>query len=175
MNFEELLTQFESGIKSFENLDLSEEDILGILNDITLRASNFNKSKIIQFAANYSNFENSSISDAEIREAYFVKSNMRNTDFTKSLLMEVYMNSSNLQLAKFDGAAIVQSYFIGADLRKASFKNCILGDVDFSNSNLRGANFSDTEMTNCKFTDAIQDGIISKNIKSSENIDIFFS
>ena len=175
MRFEDFLCQIQAGITLFERIDLSDENILGLFDGITLRQSILDRTKLIQVSANFSNLESNSIVDAEIQEAFFRESIMTSIDFTGSLLMEVYMNSSNLQRAKFNSAKIAQSYFIGADLRDASFKNCILGGVDFSQSNLQGVDFSDAELIKCKFTDSSQEQITSTNIKLSENIDLFFA
>lgn len=95
-----------------------------------------------------------SLGGADLKGAYFLRTDLRESDFRDADLTEAYFGGSNVVGANFKD-------FLDADLRGADFSWADLARTIFNNTDLRGANFyqaliGSSIFAGCDLTDAIE-------------------
>jgi len=119
--------------------------------------------KLVLFGANFNKIQLSGIdlSEAEIRGAYFIDSDIQNVNIDNSIFIGCNFKNSNFSKSK-----VYKTDFSYSNLSGCLFNDMDLSSVNFEGANLSKADFSDSIVTQ-KQSELIKtfDGIKNENLK----------
>lgn len=136
---------------SFENIDLSKENLLFInFKGSTLKKVNFSESDIVTAQFKYTTHFNNDFSCGRVVGTSFEGSNLERCNFSESDVRSTYFHNCSIKDIDFKKSDLTLANFTKSDLYNVSFNKTILKNVDF-----RGCSFE-----NVDFSEAILEGAI---------------
>ena len=132
----------------------------------TLRESKFNRTNFSKTVISKgTDLTNAKFVKANCTKSVLCKTTLINTNFSESFLngadlreadlTKAILEKANLSEAKLQGAKLTNTNFRYANLQKADFSDATFENTDFTGADLRGAKFTDIDTDNMILTDVI--------------------
>ncbi len=153
MTVEELLAQYEIGIRDFSDINMTEVNLSGSkLSQINLAHSNLS---IV-------NLSGTDLHQADLSYAKLNVARLHGANLHEAILHKTILNVANLIRANLSHAQLQQASLIRAELIRADLSYANLMDADLSSADLREATLRQAKLINTNLSAAIlQDAVLN--------------